>query len=287
MNRTITCQNNIGMSVTFGSKFSPFLLSNVDGVYSVKHDISTSTSQLTDGVVYMGMVTPQKNIVLTLNVKEGHPDRRSELYQLFPPRTKGTLIYNEDSIERSIDYYVESIDIASEGFTRSAQISLMCPDPFFEAMTDTIVQMSGYTSNFEFIHEFTAQGEELGTRFSERIKEIYNDSGADMLGLTIEFRAQGVVRNPYIAKVETGEILRIGSDYIPYTMETDDVVVVTTSNGNKTVKDRTGANIIEHMTDASSFIQLNVGANTFSYGADLGEENLELTLKYRLKFLGV
>lgn len=290
MNRKITCKNNEGMSVTFGSAFSPYLLADCDGIYTVSNKVGISDNTMTDGATYQGTVVQKRNIVLTLKDKSDHRLNRYQLYQLFPPDTKGTLIYSEDGVDRVIDYYVEKIDPDSIDKVRTATISLICPDPFFRATSDIELTMAGWESAFTFIHAFTADGETFGTRINERLKTIENNSGAKGIGLTIEITANGAVSNPSITQVETGDFIKVGTTAHPLSMVNGDVLTITTETNNKKVKlthEGTTTEINEYLDEDSEFIQLIAGKNTIGYAADSGEAYMTVKLIYREKYLGV
>lgn len=289
MNRTITCANNEGMVVHFGSKFAPFLLADADGLYGIKNKVSMSDNTMTDGATYQGSVAQKRNIVLTLKDKPNHRLNRYELYQLFPQGTKGTLTYSEDKVERVIDYYVESVTVDSIKSVRTATVSLLCPDPYFSATTDQELTMAGWEAGFEFIHEFSAEGEELGIRIQERLKTIENTSGAKGIGLTIEIYANGEVTNPSITHVETGDFIKVGTSSNPMTLVNGDVLVITTHTNNKKVRlthNGSTVEVNEYLDEQSEFIQLQAGLNTIGYNADSGDSNMTVKLSYREKYLG-
>lgn len=166
------------MEVSFSDTFSPFLLEDCDGIYTVKNTVTTSENTMTDGSTYQGSTTQMRNIVLTLrdHPKADHQENRSLLYNLFKPKSPGTLVYleNDKAESRSIEYYVESIDIDGANRARQATISLLCPDPFFVAPSDITVTMAGWISYFEFAHEFPPEGEEFEARVEEKLKTIDN-----------------------------------------------------------------------------------------------------------------
>jgi hypothetical protein len=278
------------MTVNFHQKFSPYLLVDCDGIYEVTNKVGISDNTMIDGATYQGMVTAKRNIVLTLKDKENHRLNRYQLYQLFQPKTKGVFRYIEDDIVREIRYYVEKIDITSTGNVRTATISLICPDPFFTGTQDIELTMAGWQANFEFIHEFTAEGEAIGQRVQERLKTIENSSGANGIGLTIEIYANGSVTNPQITHVETGDFIKVGTLAHQMDMVTGDLITITTGTNNKKVKLTRGGtttDINEYLDEASEFIQLQSGLNTIGYSAESGESNMTVKLSYREKYLGV
>jgi hypothetical protein len=288
-NRKIICTNNEGMVINFQSKFSPFLLADCDGLYGIENNVSVSDNTMTDGATYQGSVAKRRNIVLTLKTKENHRLGRYELYQLFSQGTKGTLTYVEDGTERAINYYVEKIDVDSVKNVRTATVSLICPDPFFEATSDKELTMAGWESDWEFAHEFVSTGEEFGHRVQEKIKTIDNTSGAKGIGLTIEIYANGQITNPQITHIESGEFIKVGTTSNPLNLVSGDVLTITTQINNKKVKlthGGTTTEINEYLDEDSEFIQLQAGLNDIGYSAESGEDNMTVKLIYREKYLG-
>lgn len=278
------------MSITFGSKFSPYLLVDVEGIYSAKSNVSISQNTMTDGGTYQGSVAAVRNIVMTIATKENHQENRRQLNNLFKHKSLGTLIYQENGIERQIGYYVEETDPESKKKCRYTIISLICPDPYYTSMSDTVVVMAGWASSFEFPHEFTEEGEELETRVNEKLKTIENLDAADGIGLTITISASGEVRNPSIYHVENNEYIKVGTENIPFDMTVGDVVIITTGMDNKHVYlERNGirTEINGYLDEESEFIQLMHGKNTLGYSADSGEDYITVEVSFRYKFLGV
>lgn len=292
MARKITCTNNDGMTVTFGEcRFNPFLLASVEGVYSSSNNVVISDNTMIDGGTYQGSVANVRNIVLTISDKPENVYRlksRDLLYRLFPKGTEGTLAYWEDGQSREIRYYVESI--AQEApKKRLYTVSLLCPDPFFYDPTPIVVSMANWEPRFEFEHEFSAAGEELGAKSDLRLVDIINDIASDDIGMTITITATGSVKNPTITRVESNEHITIGTSAFPFSLSWGDAVIITTDQGNKhiwLVRDGESTEVNQYISEDSEFIHLMRGHNTIGYSADEGEQNLSVEISYRLKYEG-
>ena len=287
--RVITCTNDDNYSITFGSTFSPLLLTDADGLYMLDNNVNTSENTMVDGSTYQGSTTKQRNIVLTAVSKTDHQDVRQLLYKCFKPKSQGTLLYVEGTESRQIKYYVESVNIDAVKRARSAVISLICNDPFFQDLSDTTVVMAGWESLFTFAHEFISGGEEFGTRQSERIKVIQNDSAADNIGLTITIAASGAVTNPKITHVELDEEIQIGTTANPLNMVSGDQVIITTGTNNKHVYLVHGGvktEINEYLSESSEFIQLMRGSNSLGYEASAGADYMTVSVSWRYLYLG-
>lgn len=290
VDRWIKCTNDDGVSVTFGEKgLTPFLLVDAEGCYTVSNNVTISENTMTDGGAYQGSVAKVRNIVLTIKDLTNHVYNRNLLHALFKSGDLGTLVFHEATNERQIDYYVESITSTGESGSRTYQISLLCPDPFFYAMEDIIVYMAAWIPNFIFPHEFIASGEELGYRSAERLQSISNENAADNIGMDILIYANGAVSNPSITRVESDETITVGSSAKPLNLVSGDQVLITTSDNNKQVyliHEGVTTPINEYLTEDSVFIQLMRGVNSIGYDADSGVDNMVVQITYRLKFAG-
>lgn len=294
MERIIKCSNEDGMEVVFGNTFSPFLLEDCDGIYSVQNNVVTCENTMTDGATYQGSTTKMRNIVLTLrdHTKSDHQANRALLYNLFKPKSLGKFTYfeNENDEGRSIDYYVESVEIDSVERARRATVSLLCPDPFFVGPSDLKVTLAGWSAHFEFLHEFKDEGEELGARVNEAIKTIENTSAADNIGITITVKAEGPIQNPSFYHLELAESIAIGTSGNPFNLLTGEKLIITTGTNEKHVcleKNGIVTEINEYLSEDSEFIQLKRGLNTFGYSAETGVENMSVEISYRYQYLGV
>lgn len=286
--RTITCKNKDGISLSFGEEgFTPFVLVDCDGAYEVKSDISLFENRIIDGSIYLGQVISKRNIVLTLRDKEDHVANRNLLLQLFKPKEKGVLIFEEDESKRQCEYYVEALNSSGKNYSRTYTVSLICDDPFFYAIDDVVVQMSAYISSFKFPHYFLASKEELGYRSLSKSQNILNQNAYDDIGMNIVIEATGEVKNPSIIHVEKEQKTEVGTNKKPFILNAGDKLMITTSTGNKHVyllHDDKKREINEYLSEDSSFIQLKRGNNNIGYSASLGVNNMIVTITYRYKF---
>lgn len=288
VNRSITCSNNDGVSITFGEKgLSPFLLVAAEGIYEVANNVTISENTMTDGGAYQGSIAKIRNIVLTLKDITNHVYNRNLLDALFKSGTPGTLVFKEDENEREINYYVESINSTGESGARTYTVSLLCPDPFFYALSDVVVYLAAWMGNFEFAHEFIEAGEEFGYRSNQRSLNIVNEQAEDGTGLNITISAAGVVQNPSVIRVESNEAITIGTTSTPFDMEAGDTLLITTADNDKHVyltRNGITTEVNQYITEDSVFIQLMRGNNNIGYSATIGIDQMSVRISYRLKF---
>ena len=287
--RAVTCTNKDGTSITFGARLSPFLLIDVDGLYGYESDVNTEDNAMIDGATYYGSTVKKRNIVLTVGDRGAHWANRTRLYDLFRPKQKGTLTTRDGSHRREIEYIVEKVTPSGTGSVRQTEISLICPDPYFYAESDSDLEMGYFVSEFEFpFYSEQGTGFEFGSMVETKSVTVNignddeNRDAVDGVGLEITVTANGGVSNPVITCSQGGEEyhLKLSKD-----LAAGDVLTITTATGNKKIQVN-GKNAINALTEDSTFVQLKHGENTFSYGADSGAASMAVKVKYRMRYAG-
>lgn len=288
MNRVITCVNRYNMKGIFSERaFGPFLLADADGLYEMVSTVNVMSNTMTDGASYQSAILPNRNIVLTLKDISDYTSHRTFLNELFVPKSMGTLYLDDGDEHRKIDYYVEKV--ASDGIDayRTYQVSLLCPDPYFYDLDDSVAMMAEFLPSFHFAHEFNASKEEFGYRQKEKIMTIANYIGVGGTGMTIEISCIAAVTNPVITHIETGKSITIGTDSKPLSMEAGDKVAISTYDGNKHVyltHDGTTTKINNYLSEDSVFLQLGHGENSIGYSAKEGVDNMIVRITYKLRY---
>lgn len=119
---------------------------NVDGLDPVKASIEGIGSGNVDGAVSLSSSVPTRNIVLTLRP---NPDwnswtpeaLRTLIYQYFTPKSLVRLVFTSDEISGPVEIEgtVEGCD--ANPFTKDPTfvVSIICADPYFEAVSPTVV----------------------------------------------------------------------------------------------------------------------------------------------------
>lgn len=210
---------------------------------------------------------------------------RQELDKVFKRGSLGRLSFKEADEEKVIDYYVESMQSTGTHTTRLHTISLICPDPFFYDPNDNVVKIAQWVEDFEFIHEFDSEGEELG-HFISSYEDIYNDSADENIGFTAVISGSNAITNPSLTRYESNESIKVGTQSNPFTLQIGDILTITTGTGNKHVYLTSGGvttEINQYLSEDSTFIQIMRGHNNIGYDADLGKGGMEIMITYRLR----
>lgn len=124
----------------------------------------------------------------------------------------------------------------------------------------------------------------MGYRAPSLIVNVLND-GQESTGMMIRFRALGTLLNPSLINVNTYETLKINT-----TMLAGDVIEISTYERRKEViLNRNGQqfNIFNALDLSSTFLQLEIGDNLFRYDAEEGLDNLEVSMTFTPRLIGV
>lgn len=280
MERTLIYKNHKGDMITFTYK-PPFLLSICDGFHETVGTVNSVSSAYGVGTTWNGTSIGQRDLTIKGTITDNIQENRLLLYDMFPLNSEGTLYYYEGDIERKITCLVEKVSIPEKkGFTRDFSISLVCPNPRFSALAATILSMATWAPAFNFpliIPE--NEGIQFGIKNTTSMGTTENTTEIDY-GMTIKFKANDTVKNPYLFNVTTHDIIQIEK-----TMSAGDQIIITTHIDNKNVIYKNAVtgeeeNINYLIMYGSKYLQVPSGTNTFRSGADSGEDNLETTIEF-------
>lgn len=280
MERTLIYKNHKGNMITFTYK-PPFLLSICDGFHETVGTVNSVSSAYGVGTTWNGTSIGQRDLTIKGTITDNIQENRLLLYDMFPLNSEGTLYYYEGDIERKITCLVEKVSIPEKkGFTRDFSISLVCPNPRFSALAATILSMATWAPAFNFpliIPE--NEGIQFGIKNTTSMGTTENTTEIDY-GMTIKFKANDTVKNPYLFNVTTRDIIQIEK-----TMSAGDQIIITTHIDNKNVIYKSAVtgeeeNINYLIMYGSKYLQVPSGTNTFRSGADSGEDNLETTIEF-------
>lgn len=280
MERTLIYKNHKGDMITFTYK-PPFLLSICDGFHETVGTVNSVSSAYGVGTTWNGTSIGQRDLTIKGTITDNIQENRLLLYDMFPLNSEGTLYYYEGDIERKITCLVEKVSIPEKkGFTRDFSISLVCPNPRFSALAATILSMATWTPAFKFKLVIPKnKGIKFGIKNTTSMGTTENTTEIDY-GMTIKFKANDTVKNPYLFNVTTRDIIQIEK-----TMSAGDQIIITTHIDNKNVIYKNAVtgeeeNINYLIMYGSKYLQVPSGTNTFRSGADSGEDNLETTIEF-------
>ena len=292
--QSLIATNTNGDSITFGRHFrllEGFDLSNL----TAEVNYSENTR---DGASYQNTLLSTREFDLAFFIYNSFRDRawveerRREVFRVFNP--KHNPIRLEFETKGGESYYLnanlEGAPSLPQGFEndnpvwQKGLLQFSCNDPYIYSLSSTIVEVATWIGNFEFPLEIVEGGIEMGYRSPSLIANVFNDGDSDT-GMTIRFKAIASVTNPQLINVNTYEEFKLNVEMLP-----GDSIEVSTYTGKKTVtliRNNVRSNIFNAVDLISTFLQLSPGDNLFRYNADAGLDNLEVSMSFTNRFIGV
>lgn len=163
---------------------------------------------------------------------------------------------------------------------------LLCYDPMFKR-GKTLVELSTFVNKFHFpliIPE--PEGMIFGEVFPQTAALVENN-GDVPVGCRIVMRAHGgVVRNPKILDVNTGEFMAFEG----VMLSNDESVIINTVKGEENAIKQTVTgeeSLIGNVVSGSTFLQIAVGSEYYFYDMDGSEQNLYTTIEFSERYFNL
>lgn len=306
MINTLTVINYLGeqLAIKLANPFDVGMaITEITGIGPGSADIITTDNATMDGAVYNSSRLSYRNIVITLKLLgtdangQSIEATRHNVYKYFPIKKPLWLIFESDKRNAMIQGYVESNEPEIFSDWETTQISIICPDPYFESLNGTITNFSGIEPTFQFPTSLNEEPTfELGRLYMEGDIDIYY-TGEVETGVNINMTFRDHVNPITIYNVLTNEKIVLDTTKIESrygALQQGDKIVISTSRGYKKAtlsRDNTTYNIINCLDKDLDWFQLHKGDNIFSYsvegGADGGLYDLEMTFSNRILYEGL
>lgn len=279
-------RNNI---LTLTQRESDFQVFDIQGLNPPKAQINVSKIAGIDGSRFNSSKLEERNIVLYVKLNGDIERNRLLLYTYFPTKEWCKFYYKNGCRDVYIEGYVETVEITSFTNNEVMQISIVCPNPYFKAAADIVDDISKALARFKF--PFSIEVNEpvaFSTIDASRITDVYNNSETET-GVIIEVNVRGSINSLEIKNTQTGESIKLTYPFIKY-----DTIIINTNKTEKSIKlIRNGveSNIFTSIRKGSTFFQLSLGDNYFSYlvNNDPNDDNelVHIVFKHNTLYRGV
>ena len=261
-----------------------YLVTKVEGLSPPKAKINLSDIAGMNGALFNSAKAETRNLVLTVLPQTPVEQNRLALYRFAQVAQWCKIYYSNGSVDVQIEGYVETVEGSLFSKTQSLQISIICPQPYFEGLREIYNDISSLISTFEFPFAIEARGIEFSYINHEIFATVMNVGDVET-GLIIEITSRGEVVNPVIYENMTG-----GSIGLNITLTSQDRIVINTNSGSRSVtliRGNTETNIINKVVPNPDWFTLQPGENIFSYEAEYGADLMGIVFRHRTKFGGV
>jgi predicted phage tail component-like protein len=256
----------------------------IEGLNPPHATINSSVNTTTDGSSINSVRLENRNIVIYVTMEGDVEANRINLYKYFPVKKTVKLYFSNKSRDIYIEGAVELIECDLFSNKQVAQISIICPRPYFKDVENLVTVFSDVSAMFEFPFSISKAGVEMSTIGTNQRRSIVN-TGDIETGVIIKLFATGTVVNPVIYDVLKRTNLKLN-----FTMLASDTIVINTNVGEKSIeliRDGVTYNAMGYMAQDSTWFILEAGDNVFTYDADSGNSNLQLTFTTAILYSGV
>ena len=261
-----------------------YILYKIEGLQPPSVNVNVSDNATSDGSTFNSARANSRNIVIYVAIKGIVEESRINLYKYFPLKKKIKLYYKNDTRDVYIEGYVELIECDLFSASQVAQISIICPQPYFKGVDELVSYFSDISSLLQFPFSIASSGIEFSAITTNIRKSIINTGDIES-GIIIRLYAMGAVVNPIVYDVLNRTFIKLN-----YTMLADDEIIINTYKGEKSitlVRNGLSSNVMGYMAADSTWLTLQSGDNVFTYDAESGNSNLQLTFTTSVLYGGV
>lgn len=291
---TLKIENENGEVLTLTGAQDKYQVVSVEGLNPPNATIHQSEIAGADGTKRMSSKLTARNLVIMVRINGNVERNRLNLYNFAKTKHYCKVWYKNGNRDVYIEGWVETNECSLFTNSEQMQISIICPDPYFQSVDEIVTDVSQVLGNFEFPFAFGAEGVDTPTITDEaiefsiyiknRIVNVINE-GEDETGLIVTITATGTVVNPTIYNVATRESFSLN-----ITMEKSDILTINTSRGRKSVTllhETTLSNCINKVVRESTWLNLGKGDNLFTYEAEEGSSDMTVVFTHRTKYQAV
>jgi hypothetical protein len=277
---------------------SGFVVQEVTGLGPSKANINITENATSNGASFNSARVNARNIVLTLKLLASPTVEliRQKSYKYFPLTKRVKLIIETDTRICETYGHVEANEPVIFSQSETTQISIICPDPNFYSVGNTVTVFSGVEPMFDFPFSNDSLTDDLfimGDIILNQEKTVYY-TGDSEVGVTIMIHSMGDVQNLTIYNVTTRESMLIDTTKLALLtgfgiIEGDDIII-STVKGHKTIqllRNGVYTNILNALGKNADWFQLTQGDNIFAFTAESGDSYLQFRVENQIVYEGV
>lgn len=154
---------------------SQYTVLEVSGLTLPQCNVHTSSSGLTDGEEYNSSHLNRRNLVITVALEGDIDTSRQQLYRMFPLHSPVTVFYQTGGRDVQITGYPEIVDGSLFSARETMQISIICPNPFWQDMNGISAEFRHETVGFSFPFTVSAEGNVISGIWRNPEKIVINN----------------------------------------------------------------------------------------------------------------
>ena len=279
----LSVQNEAGKTLELTNNEN-YVVSSIQGLNPPSATINTKTVTNFDGAKFNSSRVNVRNIVITILPTDPVDANRIALYEYFKVKQFVRIFYSNRLRNVYIDGYVETME--DDFFTKSQniQISIICPNPYFKSVDYGINSFMNVVDLFESPFSIPNEGMAVSEKLDNFTVDVTN-RGDVSTGVVIHGIFSGNV-----IELTIWDKLTKGKMMIEYEFVAGDELFIDTNKGQKSITlSRSGekVNLINYLTEDSTWLTLSPGINSFEYVTEYGQMNVELSIQHSDLYQGV
>lgn len=287
---SLTVENQSGQKLNLTENSNYYTIA--EGFNAITANVNTTASAVGHGTTFNSAKISNRNITLQIILRGDIEASRIALYPFFAPSSQITMYYKNAHRKVHTSGYVESFECNPNQMSETANISIICDNPF---LLDDEVNSQSLTSHddyFSFPFAVPKNGIAFGNSKFIPQTVLINNSEHEA-GCVITLYTKTDLAPPIrIENLLNGEFFELD-----ITMKADDVIVIDTRDGLKSVsllRSSTITNIIDNVVSGSTWLKLAVGENLWTYiigltatGTTIDYDPLKVDINITPEYIGV
>lgn len=279
------------------------IISQIEGLGPPKASINLSNFVTKDGGIFNSSRVEDRNLVLHLYLVDAPTieDARLNVYKYFPIQKKCRILVETDRRKAQVYGYVESVEPEIFSDMESVQVSIICPESYWQSIEDggsQITLFSGENPLFEFPFSNESLSNNLlelseSNKVTEGIVDYAGDVGCGVSMVLYVVDSLSTVGSPSsvtITNHTTKDTMTLNLNGL--TLQQDDEIRIDTTFGNKSIilyRDGTTTNLLNRLGSTSEWLRITRGENLISYsvGTEQQQRAFDLTISNSVWYEGM
>lgn len=281
----VSIENEWNSTLRLTQSEDKWQLFGMTGLNPPAADIVTSVIPHRDGAMYQTSRLQMRNVVLSLAIVGNVERNRMALNSVIMANRRLRVYYKNGTLDVYIDGYVETFEYDVFSDIVTAQISVLCPAPYWVAREKKTVDLSAVISLFEFPFSTPAEGIAI-SELKPQVTGKLESTGGVQTGVKITMTCVRPVLAPSIMNLTTGETMTFSG----LMLTPDQTMEISTEQGDKYIHIRSGSEVVNaiNMLDMDSrWITITPGVNDLIVNAGSGLDGLTVQVELAEKYGGV
>lgn len=205
---TLIAQNKYGQQMELTHN-EAYVIESIEGIDPPEAVINTTRNANSDGSVFNSSYVDNRQIIITLAINGPAEANRIQLYKYFKNKYPVRLYYKNNTRNVYIDGYCKNVQIEFFNKKQIAQITIICPEPFFNGSEKEVVDFSSVNGLFEFPFSVEESGNLLSNTMTTQTIggidfTVEDDGTIEASGTSSDYTWSAYIN-------ENGETLPVGS----------------------------------------------------------------------------